>query len=130
MTETVLELENKELFEKESPKGLRSLKLHLQVDATKKKGILTHKPHGCHGPLQVQSSRVSVLHISSKGDALVNDGTTILMIPAAAVSIVDDDEDAEGRKRLEFVKRIYNSILEGDIIDTAAVYLEIQKWLL
>ena len=128
MTEAVLE--TKELFQRETRKGLRSLKLHLQVDATKKRGILTHQPQGCHGPLQLQSSRVSVLHISSKGDALVNDGKSILMIPASAVSVVEDDEATEGRKRLEFVKRVYNSILEGDIIDTAAIYLEIQKWLL
>lgn len=103
-------------------KPAKKHKIVLHVDKTKQRGILTLR--------HLYSVRVSVIHISSKGDALVNDGKKAMMIPADSVQVVNEEEDVAGRRRLEFVKKIYETLRSGGIVDTAAIYLEVQKWLL
>ena len=97
-------------------------KVVLQVHRSRKKGMLTLR--------HLHSVRVSIVHISSRGDALVNDGKKAMMIPSESVMIDTLEESVAARQRFQFVKSIYETIKKGDIVDTAAVYFEVQKWLL
>lgn len=100
----------------------QKFEIKLVVDAKKQKGVLIFS--------YLQSKRVRILHISSKGDALINDGSNVLMINSSNVTMVSEDEATEGRRRLEFVKHIYSCILSGELVDTNQIFLEIQKWML
>lgn len=100
----------------------RQLELNLVVHSNKKKGILTTGVF--------KSSRVQVLHLSSKGDALVKNGSDVLMISSDKVTMIGQNDAEEGKERLRFIRQMYKTILSGNPIDTGSIYLEIQKWLL
>mmetsp|Transcript_2656 Transcript_2656/g.3004 ORF Transcript_2656/g.3004 Transcript_2656/m.3004 type:complete len:131 (-) Transcript_2656:726-1118(-) len=87
--------------------------LLLQVDGSKKSGILT---------TAVNSLRVNILKVNNKGDALIHDGTRIMMVAAQHVRLPNAEDI--GFKRLQFIKKLYSLLLKGDSIDTAKVFVE------
>lgn len=92
---------------------------HLKVDESRKSGVLV-TPR--------KSVKVTIMKLNVRGDALVHDGTRIMMVPSKHVAI-GTSEETEGAKRLELVKRTYEAISTGAVIDVAAVYAEVRSWL-
>uniref|UniRef100_A0A7S3PMH5 Uncharacterized protein n=1 Tax=Aplanochytrium stocchinoi TaxID=215587 RepID=A0A7S3PMH5_9STRA len=115
----ITEVEEKDQDEEKQSKTVKH-SLHLQVDGTKQSGILT---------TAMNSARVNILKLNNKGDALIHDGKRIMMVAAQHVTLAMSEQDI-GFKRLQFVKKIYFSLLKGEIVDTSKIYVEAQKWLL
>jgi len=60
---------------------------------------------------------VAILHRTKPGDALVQDGGSVVMIKAENVSEgkPQDESDLIGRERLELVRKIYKKLQDGEL---------------
>mmetsp|Transcript_8046 Transcript_8046/g.12972 ORF Transcript_8046/g.12972 Transcript_8046/m.12972 type:complete len:121 (-) Transcript_8046:1104-1466(-) len=93
----------------------------------------------------VQNSKlksVSILKLNFKGDALVHDGSRIMMISSdniikstecveekdSEVTGLDLSSASEGEKRLAAVKRIYDRWMNGNSLDTNTLIHECHRY--
>lgn len=89
--------------------------IHLKLDEQRKTGVLFTRQ---------KSANVRVMKINTKGDALVHDGKSVLMIPSKHV-YSQDMEKTLGVKRLALTKRAFKSITKGDLNDVMSIYKEL-----
>lgn len=89
--------------------------IHLKVDSQRKTGVLS---------TMRRVITVRIMKINTKGDALVHDGKTVLMVPAKHV-YAQDMEETFGPKRLMLAKRAFTTLSKGDLREVMKIYTEL-----
>lgn len=64
---------------------------------------------------------VDVLNVSKDGDALVLDGHKPVMIRSKYVSVEENIEQLEDRKRLSLVKKMFSSLMNEGKMDSQTI---------